>query len=808
MSSRQVDERVPLGFGRQLQGLPYLGGVALVAILYFGSAKIGLLAAVAYHVVSSAWPPAGVALVALLLMGVRYWPGIAIGAFLVNATSGVPLLGAAGIAMGNSLEAIVGTLLLHRIAGFNPALNRVKDVWALVFLAALLSTAVSATIGVGSLWLTGAIAADSLRSLWFVWWTGDATGVLVVAPVLLTWIVAPEPPHSLVRAVEAVALLVLLAVLTCILFSNTFSFVFAIFPLASWVALRLGARGGATATLLVSCLAVWFTMGGMGPFVASTRTGNLALLQIFMALLAITTSVISALMIERKTAGQALTQSEANHRLLFETIPTPLWVYDGETSAFLTVNEAAVQRYGYSREEFLGMTLKDIRPPEDIPPLRDQSAPSAEGFSDAEAWRHRKKDGTVIDVEISRHPLLFAGRPAVLAVAHDVTRSKSLESQLIQAQKMEAIGRLAGGIAHDFNNLLTAIFGSADFLLLDTGADDPRREDVLEIKKAAERAAGLTRQLLAFSRKQVMATQVLDLNGVVAGVEQMLRRLIGEDISFRTLLAPDLGAVRADPGQLEQVIMNLAVNARDAMPRGGKLTIETLNKDLDEAYAQEHVPVATGRYVMLAVSDTGVGMDDRVKAHLFEPFFTTKEKGKGTGLGLAMVYGIVKQSGGYIWAYSEPGRGTTFKIYLPRVQAPADPVTPRSMLPVSLKGSETVLVVEDEVAVRNVIRRVLETNGYVVLVASDGQEALRLANEHRGPIRLLLTDVVMPGMSGRELADRLALVRQEAKVLYLSGYTDDAIVQHGVLESGIAFLQKPFTPQGLARRLREVLDSG
>jgi len=788
--------------------LPYPAAVALLAVLYFGSAKLGLLAAVAHGVVSSAWPPTGVALAALLLAGVRYWPGIAIGALLLNATSGVSLLGAAGIAMGNTLEAVVGTLLLQRVARFRPSLDRLQDVLALVLLAGILSTAVSATVGVTSLLLSGSTPSTSVGRLWFVWWSGDAMGTLIAAPVFLTWLTTPRLREPLARAAEALTLLVILVALTSVLFLTRISYVYAVFPFAIWAALRFGPRGAATATLLVSSLAVWYTLNGLGPFVASTLTHNLALLQSFIGLLAVTTLVIAALLTERTAAEQALTESEAHYRLLFERNPNPLCVYDAETLAFLAVNEAAVRLYGYSRAEFLEMTLKDLRPPDDGPRPQSQSTISGEGLVGAGEWRHRKKDGTAIVVEITRHALTFAGRPAALAMAHDLTQRRSLESQLLQSQKMEAVGQLAGGIAHDFNNLLTAIFGSSDLLLEDLSVDDQRRSDVEDIKQAAQRAAALTRQLLAFSRQQVLAPQVLDLSALIADLEKMLRRVIGEDVEFRTVLAPDLGAVRADPGQLEQVIVNLAVNARDAMPYGGKLTVETANVDLDEAYPQERGLVVPGRYAMLAVTDTGIGMDAHVKAHIFEPFFTTKEKGKGTGLGLATVYGIVKQSDGYIWVYSEPGRGTSFKIYLPRVEAVAEPPAPKAMPPASLRGSETVLVVEDEAAVRNLVRRVLEAHGYSVLVAADGPEALRLIESHHEPIHLLVTDVVMPKMSGRQLAERVVSTRRETKVLYLSGYTDDAIVHHGVLAPGIAFLQKPFTPRALARKLREVLDGG
>jgi PAS domain S-box-containing protein len=396
----------------------------------------------------------------------------------------------------------------------------------------------------------------------------------------------------------------------------------------------------------------------------------------------------------------------------------------------------------------------------------------------------------------------------VWGTQRDVSEQRTLEEQFRQAQKMEAVGQLAGGIAHDFNNLLTAILGNTQLLLRDLPPGDAMRGDVEEIRKASERAASLTRQLLAYSRRQMLQPEVLDLNVVVAEMDKMLRRLIGEHITLVTVLSPDLGAVRADPNQIEQVLVNLVVNARDAMANvgGGKLTIETANVDLDDAFAQRHLGSVPGPYSMIAVSDTGCGMDATVRAHLFEPFFTTKEVGKGTGLGLATAYGIVKQSDGYIAVHSEPGRGSTFKIYLPRIATPTGPAAaPAKGGPG--RGTETILVVEDEPAVLALSRRALEAQGYVVLAASEPAAALRLVELHGGTIHLLLTDVVMPGLSGRVLADRLTARRPGLRVLYMSGYPGDAVVQHGELPSGSAFLQKPFSPDALARKVRDVLDA-
>ncbi len=509
---------------------------------------------------------------------------------------------------------------------------------------------------------------------------------------------------------------------------------------------------------------------------------------------------------EREQAVAALRASEAQYRSMFESTPYPMWVFDLETHRVLAVNGAAIKHYGYSRDEFLALRIEDLRPPEDVPALLRHLETMPSEYHNAGTWRHRRKDGTLIEVETSGHGITFAGRRAEQVVINDVTERKRLEEQFRQAQKMEAVGRLAAGVAHDFNNLLTAILGTTDLMLEDMQADDADREGLLDIRSASERAAVLTRQLLTFSRQQVVSPQVLRLNELVLELEKLLRRLLGEDVAIRVGVAPDCGAVKADPGQLEQVIVNLAVNARDAMPNGGRLTIETKNVDLDAEYPTDRVTIPAGRYVMLAVTDTGTGMDAQTKARIFEPFFTTKPVGKGTGLGLATVYGAVKQSGGYIWLYSEVGQGTSFKIYLPRIDA-AEPQAAAAEAAVPLDGSETVLVAEDEDAVRQIIEKALQARGYTVMVARGGTEALAIAGRHAGQIDLLVTDVVMPDMNGRALSERLTHVRPTIKTLYLSGYTDDAILHHGVLEEGVAFLQKPFSLGALARKVREVIEA-
>jgi len=418
-------------------------------------------------------------------------------------------------------------------------------------------------------------------------------------------------------------------------------------------------------------------------------------------------------------------------------------------------------------------------------------------------WRHRKKDGKVIAVEITEHPLVFDGRSASLVLATDITERKRLEQQFYEAQRMESVGRLAGGVAHDFNNLLTVINGYSEMLMDDVSADSPLREPVTEIRAAGERAAGLTQQLLAFSRRQLVQPKVVNLNEVAGEIRKMMARLIGDDIELRTNLSPDLGNIVADAGQLQQIIMNLAVNARDAMPSGGTLSIETANVEIDGIATAAHPEMRAGRYAMLAVSDTGTGMTQEVQNRIFEPFFTTKPTGAGTGLGLATVYGMVKQAGGWIWVYSELGDGTTFKVYFPRSDSAATPVVVNAVRDVH--GSETILVVEDQPEVRNLVVTVLRKCGYTVHCAVNGPDAIRLWQELPGTIDLLLTDIVMPGMTGRGVAEVLLQERPDLPVLYMSGYTEDAIARRGVLEDCIDYLQKPFTPELLALKVREVL---
>jgi two-component system, cell cycle sensor histidine kinase and response regulator CckA len=513
---------------------------------------------------------------------------------------------------------------------------------------------------------------------------------------------------------------------------------------------------------------------------------------------------------EWRLAEKALRESGEYLNNLINCIADPIIVKDRNHTIILA-NEAFCTFTRMKREDLIGTTSFLGFAPETAKSL----------WEDEEEVFVTKKEHQTEDLFIDRqgnqHTLMTKktlltdkdGNIQLVLAARDITEYKRLEAQFLQSQKMEAIGVLAGGVAHDFNNLLNVINGYSELLLDDLKQEDPMRQDVEQIRDAGQRAAALTSQLLAFGRKQILQPETIDLNLVITQMSSMLRRLIGEDIEFIIDTLSDLGMIHADPSKIQQIILNLVVNARDAMPEGGKLTLETLNVDFEETYIKDHPVANPGDYVMLAISDNGIGMDGKTQARIFEPFFTTKAKGKGSGLGLATVYGIVKQSNGYIWVYSEPGKGTTFKIYFPRVheKQPNASSTPKVQNS-GFVGSETILVVEDESAVRTLTIRILKDHGYHVLEASNGSEALRVAKEYQGELHMIVTDVIMPGMSGKTMIAQLEAERPDIKVLYISGYTDNAIVHHGILDSNVAFLQKPFSIESLARKVREGLDAG
>jgi PAS domain S-box-containing protein len=611
------------------------------------------------------------------------------------------------------------------------------------------------------------------------------------------------PPRSAPVLRYGVALLsTTLALIPALLLSDLVESRLVVFAVAVMVSAWYGGwKPGLVATSFAVTVNAYFSLHG----VKSEEEYRRAL--IHLALFVFVALLICSFNAALRSAQEGLRRSESNFRSLVTNSPYGICRCNPD-GVLMDANPAFVHMLGYeSATELKGRHLGSLhRSSQEWFQLADCFA-SRKDFTGLVA-EFTRKDETATVLRLSGRAIRDKEDTSFELFAEDVTENRALEQQLRQSQKMEAVGRLAGGIAHDFNNLLMVISGYCEFLLDRIGPDPVLRTPAQEISKAAERASSLTRQLLAFSRKQMLAPKVLDLNAVVTENLKMLTRLIGEDIDLVMVPGPELGAVKADPGQVEQVIMNLAVNARDAMPRGGSLQIETSNVTLDENHARLYGGVKAGEYVMLAISDTGSGMDAETQSHIFEPFFSTKGT-KGTGLGLSTVYGIVKQSGGYIWVHSEPGHGTTFKVYLPRivesgelaaVRLPATPLQKRTQ-PV-----ETVLIVEDETNLRRMACHYLETQGYKILEAADGAAAVQICVAHNGPIHLLLTDVIMPGMNGHEVAKRVVSLRPNTKVLYMSGYAENAIGHNGTLDEGINLLQKPFTLQALKEKVREVLD--
>src|SRR6266851_4358176 len=596
---------------------------------------------------------------------------------------------------------------------------------------------------------------------------------------------------------------IILALIPAFLLSDVVESRLVVFAVAIMVSAWYGGwKPGLVATSFALTVSAYFSLAGAHAPTAHRKAIIQLTLFVFVA------GLICFFNAALRSAQEGLRRSEINFRSLVTHAPYGVCRCDS-TGILLDVNPALVTMLGYATaSELVGRNVANL-------------------YSDSQQWFGLadflralekfhglpadwvRKDHTSINVRLSGRAFRDKGNTIFFELfAEDVTERRALEQQLRHAQKMEAVGRLAGGIAHDFNNLLMVISGYSEFLLDRLGPDPTLRGPAQEVANAAGRATSLTRQLLAFSRKQMLAPKVVDLNSVVTENLKMLTRLIGEDIDLVMVPGADLGAVKADPGQIEQVVMNLAVNARDAMPQGGNLTIETANVQLDANYARFHVPVKPGDYVMLAISDTGMGMDTETQSHIFEPFYTTKGL-KGTGLGLSTVYGIVKQSEGYIWVYSEAGKGATFKIYLPRLAGTGHvtSVQPTTMAEQAGQGHETILLVEDEKHLRRLARESLENQGYNVIDAADGTAAIRLSHAHLGPIHLLLTDVIMPGMNGRELANQISASRPEMKVLYMSGYTENQIGHNGTLDEGITLLQKPFTLPALKAKVREVLDT-
>ncbi|HXP15601.1 MAG TPA: ATP-binding protein [Terriglobales bacterium] len=611
------------------------------------------------------------------------------------------------------------------------------------------------------------------------------------------------PARAPILRYGVAVLSIILALIPAFLLSDVVESRLVVFAVAIMVSAWYGGwKPGLVATSFALTVSAYFS------FVAARTPPESHRAIINLTLFVLVAGLICFFNAALRSAQEGLRRSEINFRSLVTHAPYGVCRCDSE-GILLDVNPAFVTMLGYvTSAELVGRNLANLHSDaQQWFNLADylRSLQKFQGL--AADWA--RKDGTIINVRLSGRAFRDDGKAIFFELfAEDVTERRALEQQLRQAQKMEAIGRLAGGIAHDFNNLLMVISGYSEFLLDRMGPDPTLRSHAQEIANAAERATSLTRQLLAFSRKQMLAPKVVDLNGVVTENLKMLTRLIGEDIDLVMVPGSDIGAVKADPGQIEQVVMNLAVNARDAMPQGGKLTIETANVTFDANYARFHAPVKPGDYVMLAISDTGMGMDSETQTHIFEPFYTTKGL-KGTGLGLSTVYGIIKQSEGYIWVYSESGKGTTFKIYLPRL---SEAGKPRIMQPAAAQeqpgpGHETILLVEDEENLRRLTRQSLENQGYSVLDAADGPAAMRLSHAHKGPIHLLLTDVIMPGMNGRELANQISPHRPETRVLYMSGYTENHIGHNGTLDEGITLLQKPFTLPALQAKVREVLDT-
>lgn len=943
------------GASRFRATLRYLVTLAIVALLYILTARWGLSFWIVQHNVTLVWPPAGIALAAVLILGYRVLPAIAVGAFVATASTGAPPLLAAATAIGNPLEALVAAALLRRIAGLDHQLQRVRDAISLVALGALPSTTLAATIGAASLCLLGMAQWSAFGALWLSWWLGDALGIVLVSPVALCWASRGALRWQPVRAIEACAYFILLALATQFVFGMPLSrgadhmlLAYVPFPLLIWAAFRYGPRGATAATLIVSAIAVAGVAQGHGPFGPFSLQDRLWVLLIFVSVFSLTALILAAALAERNQANRSLQRAHdelerqvqertaaleqlnaelsadiAERQRVQEELqslsrfpsenPSPVLriardgtiLYANGASALLLaawgrrvgefapdewraritaacesqtggefeivssdrvfsciltpiagaayanvygrdvtehhrmnaarerlataveqaaeavvitdvngqieyVNPAFERITGYSREEAIGKNTRFLKSGQHDDAFYRQLW---ETITRGDTWIgriiNRRKDGTLYHEDVTISPVRDGNGQIVnyVGIKRDISREVILETQLRESQTLEAVGQLAGGVAHEFNNLLTAILGGSEIIAASLAADHPARAHARRIKLSTDRAAELVHQLLAFGRKQIVQSRVLNLNAVVHDALKLLRPLLGEHIQIETRLAPELGSVRADHGQIVQLITNLSVNARDAMPQGGTLTIATTNVRVDETDSDGTESITPGRHVMLSVEDTGCGMDAQTRAHLFEPFFTTKDVGQGTGMGLATVYGIVHQHGGRIVVDSQPGQGTTFHVYLPCAADGLGPSRGPTEAAHSRARTAIVLLVEDEEEVREVACDILRAEGHTVLTAEHGAAALRVCARHEGRLDLLVTDVVMPRMGGPELAQQLLRLHPETKVLYTSGYAPAFLSTQGQLRPNTAFLAKPFTRRALAAKVREMLSS-
>jgi PAS domain S-box-containing protein len=804
--------------------------IVLFAV-HYGAGRLALQTDLVVFAETLTWLPAGLAMAAVLLWGPAVWPAVAASAYAITISDGGPVVSGVVSALSNAGGAVTGSFLLRK-GGFRNSLERTRDVLLLAVLGGVVAPLVTATSGAALLKFFGRLPHISLAELWWLWWRGDSLAILLLTPVILVW-GTTRPGWEKRRRWEALGVFLAMAGVSLTVFGLwPFSrgvsppFAYLHFPLLIWVAMRLGLHGVTAANLLLLLITGWGTAEGLGPFARTSVESTLILHWAFLGATSLSSLLLGATVREQQGTSEALRQSEERYRDFMEQSPDGIWRLELEKPLSLSLtqdqqfehlaqynvlaecNDAFARMYGFKAgREMAGRRIQEFLPASDPRNVEFVRSLIRAGYQAHQVESHEMdRDGRPKYFLNNIVGIIEGGKVArIWGTQRDITENRLLEDQLRQAQKMEAVGRLAGGVAHDFNNLLMVIGGHGELLRDEARGQGNMSKHAEAILKAADRAGRLTRQLLAFGRKQVLQPKVLDLNAVVNDTGKLLRRLIGEHIELRFQLQPDLGRVKADPGQIEQVLMNLAINARDAMPDGGKLTIETANVTLGEDSGREHPAPVPGDYVLVAVSDTGQGMDEKTRARIFEPFFTTKEMGQGTGLGLATVYGIVKQSGGYIWAHSELGHGSVFTVYLPRVQEAAEATLQLSAekLP---GGTETILVAEDEQGVRELACDFLKSHGYTVLEAHDPAHALKIAQENSSRIHLLVTDVVMPGMRGTELAEHIAEINPALRVLYISGYTGNAIALQGDLAQGTYFLSKPFTREALLRKTRQVLD--